>query len=231
MQHDVAQVGERATAGGSSIGDQVGSQGGRHRPSWTAAAVQGSEAVLVRVPSHVLEADASPSALRREPLTVSTLPELISRMGMGRFQLVAVLVLLGFPLSEGADMLTINSLARALQREWGWTDLQAGGLASSSFVGLAVGTYCSGYIADLHGRRTAVLLSYSGMACIGAASSFATGFTACQSCVSLTASPPVSASQRLQPCSQRFRVCLAGSAPGVVLRGGRPQRGRAGERE
>ncbi|CAK0832155.1 unnamed protein product, partial [Prorocentrum cordatum] len=119
---------------------------------------------------------------------------------MGWYQVLMVSLLACYPLCEAAVMLTINTQSRALQKEWSLSGFQTGSLASISFAGLALGTYASGFLADLRGRRSALLTSFLLMALVGGLTPLATGYGSMlmfQLCMGVAAGMGVPASQAM----------------------------------
>lgn len=101
------------------------------------------------------------NALRADGGSVPTVAQLVDRFGMGLAQVRVGVCAGGVWLADGAELLLISSVARAVSDEWQLTALQRGVVVSVVFAGLAFGSLCSGLIADLMGRRQAILLSYS----------------------------------------------------------------------
>ncbi|CAE6953171.1 Slc22a1 [Symbiodinium sp. CCMP2592] len=96
-------------------------------------------------------------------VTAARLPELIDEIGIGKFQIVQFLPVLFVPLCEGANVLVMTNVTHALKRNFQLTSWQAGTLDAFSFLGLALGHYVAGFLADLRGRRLPVVLSFLGM--------------------------------------------------------------------
>lgn len=95
---------------------------------------------------------------------------LLEKAGVGKFQLLSAPLFLGIFMSEGAEMLLTSVAAAGVQEEFGLSPAQKGSLASFAFLGLGFGTFASGFVADSHGRRAAILGGYTGMCSCGAAS-------------------------------------------------------------
>lgn len=138
------------------------------RPSINAVGRRGSQVLLVHI--------AAPGE-GSKPLTAARLQDFISEIGMGYFQYITVCLMGIVMLSEGAVMLSISCIAPVMKIKWKLSNLQSGSLPALAFAGLAKGTYSSGALSDLCGRRTAILISYLCVVMAGGLSSMAAGYT------------------------------------------------------
>lgn len=91
-----------------------------------------------------------------------TVAEKITELGLGMYQLQALLLVCGFFTVQGVAIISGTSLARTLDLDWGMTNAQRGLMVSIIFVGLAVGCGLSGPIADSYGRRPTICWAYLG---------------------------------------------------------------------
>jgi len=125
--------------------------GGNVRPSQEAT----SEASSSREMNMSLSG-LSPSAL---------MSELVDRAGIGWYQIMVIVPLLGVTFQEYAQVQVLNSIVSALQLEWGLTRREKALLPSLGFLGLALGTFLSGFLADTIGRRKTVILGFATTTC------------------------------------------------------------------
>jgi putative MFS transporter len=98
--------------------------------------------------------------------TAGQLPELgyvIESIGFGWAQIRALLVGGGVWAADGAELLLIGSVTRAVNEEWGLSATQRGLVVSVVFFGVLLGNACSGHFGDQHGRRLPILVSYVGV--------------------------------------------------------------------
>ncbi|CAE7894152.1 SLC22A1 [Symbiodinium sp. KB8] len=111
-------------------------------------------------------------------VTAARLPELIDEIGMGMFQIIQFLPVLFVPLCEGANILVMTNVTHALKQNFQLSSWQAGSLDAFSFLGLALGHYVAGFLADLRGRRLPMVLSFLGMTLGSVLMTLATGYEA-----------------------------------------------------
>eukprot|EP00441_Pelagodinium_beii_P047024 CAMPEP_0197621560 /NCGR_PEP_ID=MMETSP1338-20131121/2119_1 /TAXON_ID=43686 ORGANISM="Pelagodinium beii, Strain RCC1491" /NCGR_SAMPLE_ID=MMETSP1338 /ASSEMBLY_ACC=CAM_ASM_000754 /LENGTH=1048 /DNA_ID=CAMNT_0043191069 /DNA_START=124 /DNA_END=3270 /DNA_ORIENTATION=- len=104
------------------------------------------------------------------------LPELIEEIGMGKFQMIQFALLATVPLSQGSGMMTVTNITTSMKGTYGFSDLQSTLLDSLSYGGFALGSYFSGFLADLHGRRLTVVLSSLGITLAAILMSRASGY-------------------------------------------------------
>jgi len=103
------------------------------------------------------------------------LNEIITDIGIGPYQFMQLILVGGIMLTDGAEILLASSLLTALQEVWHLTGLQKGMMMTIVFVGVFVGGLIGGTIADVYGRRKAILLSYVGLVIFGASIALAQG--------------------------------------------------------
>lgn len=101
---------------------------------------------------------------------------LIERMGFGLAQWKVLLAVGGSKLADGAELLLLGSVTKAVSGEWNLDMWQRGIVVSVVFFGVLVGNLMSGFLGDQMGRRLPVLLSYIGIGVFSLMSMVATGF-------------------------------------------------------
>lgn len=103
------------------------------------------------------------------------LPEVIERLGFGRAQLKALVLVGGVGFADGVELLLISAVASTVAEEWHTTELQRGCLVTAVYLGIFLGNLASGPFGDNFGRRRLVLASYLGSATFSILSSIAPG--------------------------------------------------------
>lgn len=93
------------------------------------------------------------------------LSAVVDSLGFGWAQLSQLVVGGGIWAADGAELMLIGSVTRALAGEWELDAHERGMAASSVFIGMLAGNIVSGPIGDRYGRRIPVLWSYSGIIC------------------------------------------------------------------
>lgn len=78
-------------------------------------------------------------------------------------------------ISDGAEIMVSSSVLGALKDVWNLSGLVRGAMMSIIFVGVCVGGFIGGAMADAYGRRISILSSYIGIVIFGAASAAAQG--------------------------------------------------------
>lgn len=107
------------------------------------------------------------------------LPELtqvVERLGFGWAQLKALFLGGGVWAADGAELLLIGSVTRAVNEEWGLSATQRGLIVSTVFLGVLVGNLSSGTLGDVMGRRFPIIVSYLGVFIFSVLSIFAWSF-------------------------------------------------------
>eukprot|EP00933_Yihiella_yeosuensis_P084723 TRINITY_DN99348_c0_g1_i1.p1 TRINITY_DN99348_c0_g1~~TRINITY_DN99348_c0_g1_i1.p1 ORF type:complete len:525 (+),score=104.71 TRINITY_DN99348_c0_g1_i1:142-1716(+) len=99
----------------------------------------------------------------------------INEIGFGKYQLVTLLLTGGIMFAEGAEMLVMGSITSLLHDAWDLNPAVRGAMVSVVFIGFSIGNLMSGSVGDRHGRRVAILLSYSMIGCFGFATACSTG--------------------------------------------------------
>jgi len=92
-----------------------------------------------------------------------TIPEVIDALGFGPAQLVALLLGGGVWLADGAELLLIGSVTRAVSDDWSLSGFQRGLVVSVVFIGVLFGNAISGSLGDNYGRRLPIVSSYAGI--------------------------------------------------------------------
>lgn len=100
---------------------------------------------------------------------------IIEDIGIGPYHWVQLLVLGGIQISDGAEILLASSLLSALRERWHMSAMVRGLMMSTIFVGVFAGGLLGGNIADVSGRRRAILVSYLGICIFGTATALAAG--------------------------------------------------------
>jgi len=103
------------------------------------------------------------------------LNDILTDIGIGPYQFEQLFLVAGIMVTDGAEILLASSLLTALQEVWGLTALQKGMMMSIVFIGVFVGGLVGGNIADVYGRRKAIMLSYIGLVIFGGAIALAQG--------------------------------------------------------
>eukprot|EP00929_Paragymnodinium_shiwhaense_P051327 TRINITY_DN25840_c0_g1_i1.p1 TRINITY_DN25840_c0_g1~~TRINITY_DN25840_c0_g1_i1.p1 ORF type:complete len:508 (-),score=111.23 TRINITY_DN25840_c0_g1_i1:316-1839(-) len=89
--------------------------------------------------------------------------EVIQKLGFGRAQIQALVFGGGVWLADGAELLLIGSVTRAVNEEWGLHATERGLIVSTVFVGVLFGNLLSGSLGDQFGRKPPILISYFGV--------------------------------------------------------------------
>jgi len=101
--------------------------------------------------------------------------EVLNDVGLGPYHFVQFLLTGGVMISDGAEILVSSSLLTALKSIWDLTPMFRGLMMSIIFIGVFIGGLIGGQIADIYGRRRALLVSYSGIVIFGIATAAAQG--------------------------------------------------------
>jgi len=92
-----------------------------------------------------------------------SIPEVIDSLGFGWAQISALLLGGGVWLADGAELLLIGSVTRAVSDDWNLRAAQRGMIVSVVFVGVLLGNAVSGSLGDNFGRRLPIVASYAGI--------------------------------------------------------------------
>ncbi|MED4751993.1 MFS transporter [Brevibacillus choshinensis] len=77
---------------------------------------------------------------------------------------------------DAMDVALLSFIMVALRQDWGLTGEQAGLLGTSNTIGMALGAFAGGYLADRIGRKPVFMLTLVLFGAASLASAFATGF-------------------------------------------------------
>lgn len=105
-----------------------------------------------------------------------TVQEAIERIGFGWAQLVQMSLSAGVWIADGAELLLIGSVTKAIKDDWDLNPTERGSIVSIVFIGVFFGNLLSGYVGDKVGRRSPILVSFLLIFGFSVASSFATNF-------------------------------------------------------
>eukprot|EP00933_Yihiella_yeosuensis_P071149 TRINITY_DN79340_c0_g1_i1.p1 TRINITY_DN79340_c0_g1~~TRINITY_DN79340_c0_g1_i1.p1 ORF type:complete len:508 (+),score=68.73 TRINITY_DN79340_c0_g1_i1:200-1723(+) len=92
-----------------------------------------------------------------------TLAELVDDIGVGWSQMQYAFLGGGVWLADGAELLLISSVAKAVTKEWHLSLMTQGFIVTLVFCGILVGNLSSGPLSDRFGRREMILVSYVGI--------------------------------------------------------------------
>mmetsp|Transcript_132586 Transcript_132586/g.383258 ORF Transcript_132586/g.383258 Transcript_132586/m.383258 type:complete len:493 (-) Transcript_132586:127-1605(-) len=104
------------------------------------------------------------------------LSEVIERLGFGWAQLRCAIIGGAVFLADGAELLLIGTVTRAVSSEWGMPAWQRGLVVSVVFVGILLGNAMSGPMGDNFGRRMPIIASYAGIAVFSVLSAMTNSF-------------------------------------------------------
>jgi len=110
------------------------------------------------------------------PAAARTVGDVVEDIGMGPYQVKEAVISGGVGLADGAELLLIGSVSRAVALEWNLSATQKGAVVSIVFLGVFIGNLASGPCADRVGRRWPVLISYPAIAIFSILSAFTVGF-------------------------------------------------------
>mmetsp|Transcript_118260 Transcript_118260/g.331215 ORF Transcript_118260/g.331215 Transcript_118260/m.331215 type:complete len:531 (+) Transcript_118260:178-1770(+) len=123
---------------------------------------------------------ASKRSLQSSPRSSSgddrpSVGDIVEDLGFGFAQIRAILIGGGTYLADGAELLLISSVAKAVSRDWDLPALARGMLVTVVFLGILTGNILSGVLSEAIGRRAVITWSYLGLFVFSIASSFAAG--------------------------------------------------------
>mmetsp|Transcript_21993 Transcript_21993/g.63406 ORF Transcript_21993/g.63406 Transcript_21993/m.63406 type:complete len:470 (-) Transcript_21993:143-1552(-) len=104
------------------------------------------------------------------------LQDALDGIGFGWAQIQAVLLGGGTYVADGAEVLLIGSVTKAVSNEWNLGSYQRGVIVSVVFIGASLGNLISGWLGDAHGRRIPIIVSYAGVAIFSILSALSQGF-------------------------------------------------------
>lgn len=98
---------------------------------------------------------------------------IVERIGFGLGQIRVLVLSGGVWLADGAELLIIGSVTKAVNKEWNLDPWQRGAIVSTVFLGVMAGNMLSGKLGDSAGRRFPIVLSYLGVTVFSTSSVFA----------------------------------------------------------
>lgn len=151
-------------------------------------------------------------------------PDIIERIGMGPAQLRVICLAGGVWFADGAELLLVGTVARAVSEEWNLLVWHRGAVVSIVIVGILLGNMLSGPFGDSYGRRLPIVMSYAGIALFGVMSSFATTFPmfAClrlMAGISMGLGQPASSALLTEIAPAAWRPFIVGAAQSLFIVG------------
>lgn len=105
-----------------------------------------------------------------------TLQEVIERIGFGPAHLRFCLTGGGVYLADGAELLLITAVTKAVADDWGLGGTQRAMAVTIVFIGVLIGNIICGPMGDMYGRRQLIIISYVGIFIFSVLSSFTAGY-------------------------------------------------------
>ncbi|KAL2643699.1 hypothetical protein R1flu_011286 [Riccia fluitans] len=105
-----------------------------------------------------------------------TAEDAIDHIGFGTYQLLLVVYVGLTWVADATEMILLSFIGPAAQCEWQLSPSQEGAVSSAVFAGLFVGAYAWGLLADVRGRRVAVLSVAVFTSVFGVLSAFSPSF-------------------------------------------------------
>mmetsp|Transcript_105760 Transcript_105760/g.252274 ORF Transcript_105760/g.252274 Transcript_105760/m.252274 type:complete len:485 (+) Transcript_105760:102-1556(+) len=112
----------------------------------------------------------------RSPVSPKNYANVIDAIGFGPAQILTCAVSGAVWAADGAELLILGSVTRAVAEEWKLQAWQRGAVVSVVFIGILLGNTSSGPIGDGVGRKLPVLASFVGIVVFSVLSASATGF-------------------------------------------------------
>ncbi len=106
-----------------------------------------------------------------------TLDTVLQRIGMGWYQIKAILIVGMLVINDGAEVLVLSFLLNILHSEWHLTNAEIGLMGSLNFIGVLIGSIISGRISDKLGRRVPLLYVFLMLYVFAMWSAFAGSYT------------------------------------------------------
>lgn len=100
----------------------------------------------------------------------------IEDIGMGPYQVIEALISFGGWLADGAEVLLISSVIRAVSESWNLSATKTGAIVAVIYVGVLIGNLASGPFSDRVGRRKPVIVGLMAVSMFSVVSAFALGF-------------------------------------------------------
>eukprot|EP00397_Hematodinium_sp_SG-2012_P027066 GEMP01028414.1.p1 GENE.GEMP01028414.1~~GEMP01028414.1.p1 ORF type:complete len:226 (+),score=36.94 GEMP01028414.1:178-855(+) len=104
------------------------------------------------------------------------LSSVIEEIGFGWAQVKLTLMGGSVWAADGAELLILGSITRAVKEEWDLSPFQRGFVVSIVFLGVLIGNFLSGTLGDKYGRRLPIIISYLGVFVFSITSVFAWSF-------------------------------------------------------
>jgi len=79
------------------------------------------------------------------------------KIGFGKYQYYLYFFIGFVMIADGSEMTALSILLPVLQTEWGVSSAQQGALGTALFIGVFLGSICSGLVADRFGRRKTLM--------------------------------------------------------------------------
>jgi putative MFS transporter len=105
-----------------------------------------------------------------------TVPEVIESFGLGFAQFRTTFVAGAIWAADGAELLLISSVTKAVAGEWQMSGLQRSAVVSLVCIGVLLGNAVGGPLSDAQGRRCPVLLSFASIVIFSILSACSWGF-------------------------------------------------------
>jgi len=103
----------------------------------------------------------------------ATLFEVIEEIGFGLFHVITFVMCAGIWFGEGAEILLINTVTKAVSEEWHLDPVAKALVVTVVFVGILTGNLLSGPLGDNYGRKSVIMVAYVCFIASGIISSFA----------------------------------------------------------
>eukprot|EP00929_Paragymnodinium_shiwhaense_P060040 TRINITY_DN30023_c0_g1_i2.p1 TRINITY_DN30023_c0_g1~~TRINITY_DN30023_c0_g1_i2.p1 ORF type:complete len:346 (+),score=79.75 TRINITY_DN30023_c0_g1_i2:140-1177(+) len=106
------------------------------------------------------------------------LNEVIDDIGLGRYHWLLFLFVGTFFIVDNSVLTTAASITMSLEKDWSLDNWEKGSLVSIIYLGSGIGSFFSGYLSDVYGRRPVLLVSLMLEFIFGFACCLASGFAA-----------------------------------------------------
>ncbi|XP_071788639.1 synaptic vesicle glycoprotein 2C-like [Asterias amurensis] len=123
--------------------------------------------------SKLLLGDVGPSSSKPDEVKLGNYEEALEKAGFGKFHVILVLVCGWANVSDALEILSISFILPAAETDLQLTSYMKGVLSAIIFVGMLIGGYVWGALADINGRRRTLIFSLFTNAFFGLMSSIA----------------------------------------------------------